>query len=139
MLAGLNIALFTYSPAVPAQRPAPYGWWNAVAILLFVIGEVGNFSAHVTLMNLRSAGGSERGIPTGGVFSMIPVTCPNYFFEIVAWIGIWMANRSLSTLLFLVVAGGQMGVWAMKKEMRYRREFGDKYGRKRFVMLPGIY
>lgn len=90
-------------------------------------------------MNLRSAGGSERGIPRGGVFSFIPVTCPNYFFEIVAWIGMWMSNRSLSTAIFIVVAVGQMALWAKKKESRYRREFGDKYRRRRFAMFPGIW
>jgi len=141
VLGGLNIALCTYSPSFncPTTHAAPYRWWNAVAVLLFVVGELGNLSAHITLMNLRSAGGSERGIPSGGVFSIVPVTCPNYFFEIVAWIGMWMANRSWSTAIFLAVAGGQMAVWARKKESRYRREFGGSYGKRRFVMVPGIY
>lgn len=110
-----------------------------MAVGLFFIGELGNLWAHIILMNLRSAGGTERGIPTGGVFSIIPVTCPNYFFEIVAWIGIWMANRSWSTAIFIAVAGFQMAIWAQKKERRYRREFGDRYKRRRSVMIPFIF
>jgi very-long-chain enoyl-CoA reductase len=32
-----------------------------------------------------------------------------------------------------------MASWAAKKERRYRKEFGDKYKRKRFVIIPGIF
>jgi very-long-chain enoyl-CoA reductase len=41
-------------------------------------------------------------------------------------------------LLFLVVGTLQMWSWAAKKERRYRKEFGDKYKRKRWVLLPGL-
>jgi very-long-chain enoyl-CoA reductase len=49
-----------------------------------------------------------------------------------------MVTRSWSTALFLVVAGAQMAVWGQKKERRYRKEFGDKYKKKRFAMIPGV-
>lgn len=67
------------------------------------------------------------------------VTCPNYMFEAVAWVGIAMVSWSWSTILFAVVAVGQMAVWARKKEERYRRDFGGRYKPKRWVMLPGIW
>lgn len=139
LLAGANIALFTYSPQpeCPTANPAPE-WTTYAAFILYTVGELGNFSAHLTLRNLRSSGGTERGIPSGGVFDLIPVTCPNYFFEAMAWLGMWAANRSLSTLLFIVVAVAQMALWAKKKESRYRKEFGRSYKKKRFAMLPGI-
>ena len=139
LLAGLNLALFTYSPASysPTSHEAP-GWLLALATLIYSVGELGNLSAHLTLMGLRSTGGKERGIPTGGVFSLVPITCPNYFFEALSWIGIGLANRSLSTAVFLAVSGYQMAVWARKKESRYRHEFGHKYPRKRFAMIPGL-
>lgn len=138
LLAGINIALCTYSPspACPTANPAPFVWWNPLAVLLFLVGEYGNFSAHIQLRNLRSHGGKERGIPKGGVYDWVPVTCPNYFFETMAWAGIWMANRSWSTALFVVIAVAQMAIWARKKEQRYRQEFGSKYQKKRFSMIP---
>lgn len=106
-------------------------------LLLFVIGELGNLSNHVTLRNLRPSGSTERGIPQGLGFNL--VTCPNYMFETIAWTGIAMVSWNLSTVLFAVVAVAQMGVWAKKKEMRYRKEFGAKYQRKKYAMLPGIW
>ena len=106
-------------------------------LLLYTIGELGNLRTHLILRNLRSSGGKERGIPQGLGFSIC--TCPNYMFEIIAWIGMLLLSRSLSTLLFMMVAGGYMGAWARGKERRYRKEFGDKYKKKRWLMLPGLW
>ena len=135
-LAGANIAFWTYRPgSSTAQHPnlllAYFG------VLLYVLGEAGNLSTHITLRNLRSAGGKERGIPNGLGFGL--VTCPNYMFETIAGMGIGFVTWSLSTLLFVVVAVYQMGLWAGGKEKKYRRDFGDKYKKKRYVMLPGIW
>lgn len=106
-------------------------------ILLYTVGELGNLRTHITLRNLRSQGGKERGIPRGLAFNVC--TCPNYMFEIFAWVGILLVTRSLSTLLFMAVAVGFMGSWAKGKERKYRKEFGNKYKKKRWVMLPGLW
>ena len=136
LLSGLNIAYWIYIPTAPAAGPNnPLITYPG--LLLFLVGEAGNLNTHLTLRGLRSEGGKERGVPTGLGFGW--VTCPNYMFEAVAWVGIAMVTWSLSTVVFVVVAGVQMGVWARKKEERYRREFGGRYTRKRFVMLPGIW
>ncbi|KAL8789492.1 MAG: hypothetical protein Q9213_001105 [Squamulea squamosa] len=136
LLAGLNIAFWTYRSSSPAVGESnPWITWPSVA--LYTLGELGNLNSHIVLRSLRSAGGNERGIPHGLGFEL--VTCPNYMFEALAWIGICGVTRSLASVLFAVVAVGQMGVWAQKREMRYRREFGGKYKKKRWVMLPGIW
>ena len=136
LLGGANIAYWIFAPTAPTAGPSnPLITYLAIA--LFVIGELGNLNAHLVLRGLRSSGGTERGIPSGLGFSL--VTCPNYMFEAIAWVGIWLASWSLSTGLFVVVAVGQMAVWAKKKERRYRSEFGDKYHKKRFGMLPGLF
>ncbi|KAL3464094.1 3-oxo-5-alpha-steroid 4-dehydrogenase-domain-containing protein [Aspergillus heterothallicus] len=137
LLAGCNIAYWVFRPdsaaAVKQLNPALL----YAGLALFVLGEIANFNTHLVLRDLRRPGTTERGIPTGCGFST--VTCPNYFFEIVAWVGIYIVSGlSWSVLFFIVVAAGQMALWAQKKERRYRKEFGDKYKRKRFVILPGL-
>ena len=107
-----------------------------LGVALFLIGELGNLNSHLTLRGLRSAGGNERGIPKGLGFDV--VTCPNYTFEVIAWIGIWLVNFSLSTAVFLVFAFYYMYIWAVGKERRYRKEFPDKYKKKRSVIIPFI-
>lgn len=130
------MAYWIYLPSSSTAQPSnPYITYPG--LLLFTIGELGNLNNHITLRYLRKPGSAERGIPQGLGFGW--VTCPNYMFEAVAWAGVAMVSWNLSTLVFAVVAVGQMGVWAGKKERRYRKDFGDRYQRKRFVILPGIW
>ncbi|MCJ1229146.1 3-oxo-5a-steroid 4- dehydrogenase [Toensbergia leucococca] len=135
-LAGLNMAFWIYRADSPIAGPSdPYITYPG--ILLFIIGELGTLQTHLTLRGLRSSGGTERGIPQGLGFGL--VTCPNYMFETVAWVGIALVTWSLSTVVFIVVAVTMMGRWAKKKEARYRREFGSRYEKKRYSMMPGIW
>lgn len=137
VLSGVNIAAWIYAPSSPTAKSANPILLYA-GLLLYVIGELGNAQAHLTLANLRSPGGTERGIPKGPLFDL--VTCPNYLTETSSWIGVYLvSNLSWSVLLFAAFSVGQMAVWAQKKEMRYRKEFGGKYKKKSYFMLPGIY
>ena len=136
LLSGLNMAYWIYMPSAAAAGESNL-YITYSGLVLFVIGELGNLSNHITLRNLRSPGGTERGIPHGLGFDL--VTCPNYMFEAVAWAGIAMISWSLSTVIFAAAAIGQMGVWANKKEAKYRHEFGGKYQRKRYTMIPGVW
>jgi len=136
VLSGLLIAYFTYSPtSITAGQGNPLLTYAGLA--LYAVGELANLNTHLVLRNLRSPGGTERGVPKGFGFDW--VTCPNYLFETMAWVGILMINRSWSTAVFLVVAGVQMAAWAKKKEGRYRKEGGGKYQKKRFAMVPGVW
>lgn len=133
---GANIAYWIYRPDAPtAQDYHPH--LVTFACFLFLIGELGNLSTHMTLRALRSDGGTERGIPDGLGFDL--VTCPNYTFETIAWAGIWFMTWSWSTGIFVVIAVAQMAIWARKKEARYRKDFGDNYQKKRFGMIPGLF
>ena len=136
VLGGANLAYWIYSPTAPTARP-----WDLrivlPAMLCYIYGEVLNLMTHMTLRDLRKEGGTERGIPEGMVFEW--VTCPNYMFETLAWVGIALMTWSWSTVPVLAVAVVQMMRWAKKREMRYRKEFPDRYLKKKYVMLPGIY
>ena len=133
---GALIAYFTYGPTSITAAPSnPLITFPALA--MYVFGELANLNTHLVLRSLRSPGGTERGVPKGFGFDW--VTCPNYLFESIAWTGILLVNRSWSTLVFIVLAVGQMAVWAKKKESRYRREGGAKYQKKRYAMIPGIW
>ena len=133
---GLLLAYFTYAPDSPTQTGSVTSPLTILGLLLFVIGEAGNLNSHLVLRDLRREGTTERGIPRGIGFGL--VTCPNYMFETIAWLGIWAVNRSWSTVVFLVLAVAQMASWAWKKEKRYRKEFPETYKKKRYAMLPGI-
>jgi very-long-chain enoyl-CoA reductase len=137
ILAGFNIAYWVFRPDAKAATSTPNQALVYAGLALFVFGELANLNAHYILRNLRRPGTTERGIPSGFGFSA--VTCPNYFFEILAWLGIFLVSQlNWSVLLFVAVGGLQMWSWAWKKEKRYRKEFGDKYKKKRSVIFPGL-
>ena len=135
VLSGLLIAYFTYSPTSITAGPVIPAL-TYPALVLYIIGELGNLNAHLVLRSLRKPGGTERGVPKGLGFDW--VTCPNYTFEILAWLAILMVNKSWSTAVFIAVAVTQMVLWAKKKESRYRKELGTAYKKKRFAMIPGV-
>ncbi|EEH40654.1 synaptic glycoprotein SC2 [Paracoccidioides lutzii Pb01] len=140
LLSGVNIAFWIYAPTSTIatktiESADPLLLYSGLA--LYVFGQLANLNTHIVLRNLRRPGTTERGIPSGFGFSW--VTCPNYLFEVMAWIGVYLVSGlNWSVLLFIVVACLPMITWAKQKERKYRSEFGDKYKKKRFVMFPGI-
>lgn len=56
--------------------------------------ELSNLLTHITLRNLRPAGTRRRAIPYGYGFDL--VSCPNYFFETVAWTAVCFLTTSWS-------------------------------------------
>lgn len=137
-MAGFNIAYWVFRPDAAAanENQNPAFLYSGLAV--FAFGEMANLNSHLVLRNLRRPGTTERGIPSGFGFNL--VTCPNYLFEVISWLGIWLVSTlSWSVLIFTIVGGMQMMQWAAKKERRYRKEFGDKYKRKRHAMIPGVF
>ncbi|KAE8415253.1 steroid alpha reductase family protein [Aspergillus pseudocaelatus] len=133
-----NMAYWIFRPdAAAAATELINPWLLYTGLGLFAFGELANLNTHLVLRDIRRPGTTERGVPLGSGFGV--VTCPNYFFEIIAWMGIYfVSGLSWSILIFIIIGSVQMAIWAKKKERRYRQEFGDKYKFKRFVMLPGI-
>uniref|UniRef100_A0A1I8Q4G6 very-long-chain enoyl-CoA reductase n=1 Tax=Stomoxys calcitrans TaxID=35570 RepID=A0A1I8Q4G6_STOCA len=113
--------------------------WAALA--LFAFCELGNFSVHIALRNLRPPGTKVRRIPVPdgnpltNLFRM--VSCPNYTYEIGAWLSFSIMTSCLSALLFAFAGAFQMTVWALGKHRNYRKEFKD-YPKQRRAIFPFI-
>jgi len=136
-LAGFNLAYWVFRPDAGAATTNPNPVLLYGGLALFVFSELANFNAHLVLRDLRRPGTTERGIPSGFGFNW--VTCPNYGFEIMSWIGVSLVSQlNWSVIIFTIVGGLPMYTWGWKKEKRYRKEFGDKYKKKRNVILPFI-
>ncbi|KAH7155336.1 steroid alpha reductase family protein [Dactylonectria estremocensis] len=134
-ISGALCAYFIYSPtSLAAQADIPV--IDALGAALYLFGETGNALIHRYLSTLRSTGGTERKIPVGYGFGI--VTCPNYMFEVLSWVGIILVSRDWTVALFITIGILQMFDWAKGKERAYRKEFGDSYKKKRYVMLPGL-
>lgn len=133
--AGLNIAPWIYAPFSYTAKSSPLiNTIDALGVAIFFFGQISNFIVHQNLAGLRTKGGTERKIPRGYGFNI--VTCPNYMFELISWIGILMVSKSLGTLIFFGLAAWKMNQWGIKKEKAYRVEFPDTYKKKKYPVIP---
>ena len=105
----------------------------------FLLCELGNFSVHWALRCLRPAGSKVRRIPfpTGNPFTQLfsVVSCPNYTYEISAWICFSVMTQCIPAGLFTLAGAYQMTIWALGKHRNYRKEF-EKYPRSRRAIFP---
>ncbi|XP_059622812.1 probable very-long-chain enoyl-CoA reductase art-1 [Phlebotomus argentipes] len=107
----------------------------------FLISELGNFSIHMNLRNLRPPGTSVRKIPRPDANPLTAlfnfVSCPNYTYEVLSWLSFSVLTQCLPALLFTAAGMYQMTMWALGKHRNYRKEFKD-YPRQRKAILPFV-
>ncbi|XP_064605660.1 probable very-long-chain enoyl-CoA reductase art-1 [Liolophura sinensis] len=135
-------AFVSYFINHPLYTPPAYGNVQLYGgLALFVVAELGNLSIHIALKNLRPPGTKLRRIlnPTSNPLTCLAslVSCPNYTYEALAWIGFSVLSQSLPAALFTAAGFYQMSIWALGKLRNYRREFKE-YPRSRKAILPFI-
>jgi very-long-chain enoyl-CoA reductase len=133
-------AFVAYYNNHPLYTPPSYGLTQLyIGLFCFLLCELGNFSIHLALRNLRPPGSKERCIPRAtsnpltALFNF--VSCPNYTYEAGAWLSYSVLSQSLPALLFACVGFGQMALWALGKHKNYKQEFKD-YPRGRKAIIP---
>ncbi|KAJ1059709.1 hypothetical protein K5549_004147 [Capra hircus] len=124
----------------PLYTPPTYGAQQVkLALAIFVICQLGNFSIHMALRDLRPAGSKTRKIPypTKNPFTwlFLLVSCPNYTYEVGSWIGFAIMTQCLPVALFSLVGFTQMTIWAKGKHRSYLKEFRD-YPPLRMPIIP---
>lgn len=104
-------------------------------VILFVLGEAGNFAHHYILAKLRG-NTLDYVLPSGGLFSR--VTCPHYLFEIIAWIGVLLASRHLFTLIAVLGMSGYLAARSLKTLQWYQAKFAN-FPQERKALVPFIF
>lgn len=124
----------------PLYTPPKFGDMQVyIALVVFAFCEMGNFSIHIALKNLRPSGSKERKVPypTANPFTLLfnYVSCPNYTYEVCSWIAFSVMTQSFVGALFTLAGFLQMAIWALGKHRNYIREFSN-YPRKRKAIIP---
>lgn len=124
----------------PLYTPPSYGNFQIYgSVFGFILCQLGNYSCHIALRDLRPEGTRERNIPkpTSNPFTAMfsLVSCANYTYEVGSWIFFTTMTQALTSGLFAFVGAAQMAVWALKKHRNYRKEFKD-YPRSRKAIFP---
>jgi steroid 5-alpha reductase family enzyme len=107
-----------------------------IGVAVFALGFVINFRADSVLFRLRKPGETGYKIPKGGLHDL--VVSPNYFGEIVEWIGWAVLTWSTAGLSFAVYTVANLAPRALSHLRWYREEFPE-FPRERRALLPWVW
>jgi protein-S-isoprenylcysteine O-methyltransferase Ste14 len=105
-------------------------------VVLFVFGFFVNHQSDEILLRLRNAQESEYKIPHGGLYRW--VSCPNYFGEIIEWMGWSLATWSWPGLVFAVWTAANLVPRARSHHRWYKEQFPD-YPHNRKILIPFLW
>jgi len=154
---GLVYALYTFLityqtgkvPCELAYAPA----CTAAGLLLFAVGQAGNFYHHWILASMRQGSAPNRtnalssksevaaakgySVPTRGWFAH--VTMPHYFFELVAWLGIALCAQQLNAFFVFLGMASYLSGRSVATTQWYRSTFGSDWPQNRRHLVPGVW
>ena len=101
-------------------------------LLVFIIGFYLNISSDNTLIKLRT---NQKGyvIPNGRLFNY--VSCPNFFGEIIEWLGFAIMTLNLGSLSFLIWTICNL-IPRSKAHHKWYQENFKNYPKKRKAVIP---
>ncbi len=104
--------------------------------LVFLSGLAINLHADTVLIHLRKPGETGYKIPRGGMYRWI--SSPNYFGEIVEWLGWALMTWSLAGLAFAVYTIANLAPRAISNHRWYQEKFPDTYPSERRALIPFV-
>lgn len=104
-------------------------------LILFVFGMQVNLKSDNILFKLRKNSNNGYQVPRGGMFKWI--SCPNYFGEIVEWLGFALMVYSLPAFSFFIWTCANLIPRALDSHQWYKDHFED-YPNKRKAIIPFI-
>jgi steroid 5-alpha reductase family enzyme len=107
-----------------------------IGVVIFIVGFVINRWADQKLRALRKLGETEYYLPQGGLYKWI--SCPNYFGEIVEWVGWAIATWSVPGAIFAIWTFANLAPRAYSHHAWYKKEFPD-YPKDRKALIPRVW
>jgi len=103
---------------------------------LFIAGMLINYNADKALIELRQPGDHNYRVPHGGLYQLI--TCPNYFGEIIEWLGFAVMTWSLPGFTFALWTAANLLPRAFSHHTWYHKHFAD-YPQDRKAVIPFLW
>ena len=106
-----------------------------LGLSIFIVGFYINIKSDYILINLRKEKGNGYHIPNGFLYKYI--SSPNYFGEMIEWLGWAILTWSLSGFVFFLWTVANLFPRAIANHHWYKKEFKD-YPESRKAILPWI-
>ncbi len=107
-----------------------------IGVIIFIVGYIINRHSDLVLRDLRKPGEKGYKIPFGGMYKFI--SSPNYFGEILIWIGWALMVWNLAGLLFVFWTLANLFPRAKSHHKWYLKEFPD-YPKERKALIPFLF
>ena len=104
-------------------------------LTLFLIGMFINMKSDYYIASMKKIKGPGYHIPDGFLYKYI--SAPNYFGEIIEWIGWAILTWSISGVVFLIWVIANLFPRAISHHRWYKNKF-DNYPKNRKAIIPGI-
>ncbi|EEF34494.1 steroid 5-alpha-reductase DET2 [Ricinus communis] len=112
-------------------------WWRFWGgLVVFAWGMWTNVWSDRVLVRLKREGDGYK-VPRGGLFDL--VSCPNYFGEIVEWLGWTLMTWSWVGFGFFLYTSANLVPRAVANHKWYLDKFGKDYPRGRKAVIPFLY
>jgi protein-S-isoprenylcysteine O-methyltransferase Ste14 len=103
-----------------------------IGCVTFFVGMIINITSDETLLTLKRKS-DQYAIPHGGFYHYI--SCPNYFGELLEWLGFAIAAGHLASWSFFIWSFANLAPRALAHHKWYRQTFAD-YPEKRKALIP---
>lgn len=105
--------------------------------MVFVTGMWINITSDRTLVRLKKENRGGYVIPRGGLFEF--VSCPNYFGEVVEWLGWAVMTWSWAGIGFFLYTCSNLIPRARASHVWYGDKFKDEYPKTRKAVIPFVF
>jgi 3-oxo-5-alpha-steroid 4-dehydrogenase 1 len=105
-----------------------------IGLTLFLFGLFTNIQSDNILINLRKPGETGYKIPQGGMYRFI--SCPNYFGEMVEWIGFAIMSWSIPGAVYALWVALPLFAQGQIAHRWYVEKFGNDYPKNRKAIIP---
>ncbi|XP_010529772.1 PREDICTED: steroid 5-alpha-reductase DET2 [Tarenaya hassleriana] len=113
-------------------------WWRfGIGMVVFLTGMWINMESDRILVRLKKENRGGYVIPRGGWFKL--VSCPNYFGEIVEWLGWAVMTWSWAGSGFFLYTCANLVPRARASHSWYMDKFKDEYPKNRKAVIPFLY
>ena len=107
-----------------------------MGMLIFIIGLIINLHSDEILIQIKKKKAGYQ-IPEGGLYKFI--SCPNYFGEIMEWVGFAIISWSFPGLLFAIWTMANLIPRAKSHHKWYLEKFESNYPNDKKIIFPFIY
>jgi len=104
-----------------------------MGFVLFFLGMFINIYHDYLMINMKK-GSSGYVIPNGGLFNYI--SCPNYFGEIIEWLGYALCCQTISGWIFVFGTFSNLFPRALEYHKWYHNKFQNEYPKSRKAIFP---